>query len=111
MRSPEINTESVRIQEGGDLQKGFYFYALTGIDEHGNESYPHVIQVYARYEGNTIGLSWKVDPEVVEYRLYRGKSLDKLEGFFAIFTNPEEHVFDFYDSGIGVLNEFCTLRL
>jgi hypothetical protein len=87
-----------------------YFYALTGIDRHGNESYPHVIQVYARFDGNIINLSWKVDPEVVEYRLYRGKSLSRLDGFFPCMPSGEE-VFDFYDSGIGVLNEFCTLSL
>ena len=113
MISPVINTESIRIQEGGELPKGLYFYALTKLDMRGNESYPHVVQVYARYGGNIVSLSWKPDPMINEYRLYRGTSLSNLTGYFTIFDAgiDEDDFLDFNDDGTGILNEFNTLQL
>lgn len=108
MTSPVIDVESIRIQEGGDLPKGLYFYALVKVDLHNNESYPHVIQVYARHSGNIISLSWKSDPLVCEYRLYRGRSMDKYDGYFTIFDAGVEELY-FDDNGNWVLQNTCNL--
>lgn len=110
MVPPEINTEHIRIQEGGDLPKGFYYYALTKVDRRGNESYPHVIQVHARYSGNIISLCWNTDPLVDEYRLYRGTSLAYMDGYFTVFDTGVDQC-EFHDDGTGVLNEYHNLQL
>jgi hypothetical protein len=95
---PVIDLNSVRVHDGGDLPKGFYFYNLTKIGRDGNETYCHTIQVYAKYEGNIVSLYWEEDWSD-QYRLYRGTSMDKYDGYFDVYTN------EFHDDGTGVLNE------
>ena len=77
------------------------------------ESYPHIVQVYARYSGNIVSLSWKPDPVINEYRLYRGTDISVLSGYFTIFDAgvDEDDFLDFNDDGTGILNEFNTLQL
>ena len=100
MLSPRINVESIRVSDAGDLPQGLYFYFLVGVREDGSESYPHVIQVYANYRENLVSLFWECDFDVKEYRLYRGSSMEDIDGYFTIDGN------EFHDNGLGVLNEF-----
>ncbi len=107
MISPCIKTESIRIQDGGELKKGLYFYALTVVDKDGNESYPHVVQIYNRFDGGIVSFFWDLQLDVKEYRLYRGSSMEDFEGYFSC----DSFSTGFHDSGVGILNEFNTLKL
>jgi hypothetical protein len=96
-----IRTEDIRICDDGDLPYGFYFYKLTKLDHNGNEIELGVIQVYAKYKGNSIHIFWDaIQDSGSYYRLYRGKSLHQFDGSFNVY--PDDGYF--CDNGMGVLN-------
>jgi len=95
--SPDIVLESVDITEFGDLPQGLYVYKIqcnisgTVVE--------HLVQVYAKYETNSVLLNWKPVEGVDEYRVYRGRDINCSDGFFVIYDQSY-----FHDNGLGELN-------
>jgi hypothetical protein len=98
LASPIVIPESIIVRDEGDLPKGLYYYFITSGSY--NESSPcHTLQVYAPHKENSIIFSWKSAEGGSEYRIYRGTTLGKLDGYFTIQGGY------FCDDGRGELNE------
>jgi hypothetical protein len=96
--SPIIIPESITIYPDGELKRGLYYYVITALQE--KESTPsHILQVYAPNKENSISFEWNYIPWVLEYRIYRGTTLGKYDGYFISDTEY------FCDNGIELLNE------
>lgn len=98
---PILNPELVIIRDEGELPKGLYYYFITSIDPNGESVSCHTLQVYAKNKLNSVILSWVPIPHIVEYRIYRGKTLGHYNGYFTVFGNEGY----FCDDGRGILQE------
>lgn len=95
LSSPEIIMDSIRITEFGDLPKGLYFYCVKCVSQN-VELTSQIVQVYAKYDSNSVLINWKEIAGVKEYKVYRGR--DMFDGYFTVYEPY------FHDNGFGELN-------
>jgi hypothetical protein len=97
--SPVVIPEIIIVHDGGELPRGLYYYVIT------TEGYipSHVLQVYAGNKENSITLEWKSPKGGTEYKIYRGTTSGRFDGFFTVYS--AENICYFFDNGMGELQE------
>lgn len=99
--SPVVRPERTVVSDGGELSRGFYYYAVTAVGFN-SESFPsHLLQIHARHSGNQIVIRWEPVEFIEEYRVYRGTTPESFDGYFTVYGSEGY----FCDNGLGALNQ------